>query len=136
MQSLRLNEIAKAFVQVVIDVKQVVVLDNIAPLPDLPGFLIESHDIYGPLPDVQIKETGDRWMDLESVGIEAAKLAAINHVRADLAAFFPGCRFLQHRLRDQRANVGVECNRQTFEAEAVSFLEAYHKLKRKAVMIS
>lgn len=131
-----MNEISKAFVQVVIDVKQVVVLDNIAPLPDLPGFLIESHDIYGPLPDVQIKETGDRWRDLESVGIEAAKLAAINHVRADLASFYPGCRFLQHRIRGERANVGVEYNRQTFEAEAVSFLEAYRELKRKVIMIS
>ena len=129
----RIPEIEKAFVQVAIDVHVVIVLDAIIPVPNLPGFLIQSHDFHGPLPDVRIEDNENRLQVLDSVATEAAKLTAVAKVRDDLAAIFPGCVFLPHTLLDSGVLVGLSFNRRTILAEAPSFWEAYHKLIRKCV---
>ena len=82
----RIPEIEKTFVQVAIDVHVVIVLDAIIPVPDLPGFLIQSHDFHGPLPDVRIEDDENRLKVLDSVATEAAKLTAVAKIRDDLAA--------------------------------------------------
>ena len=61
LHRLRVAEVEKAFVQVAIDVHEIIVLDGIGELEDPPGFRIRSHDLYGPLPDVLVEDTGDRY---------------------------------------------------------------------------
>jgi hypothetical protein len=129
----RIPEIEKTFVQVAIDVHVVIVLDAIIPVPDLPGFLIQSHDLHGPLPDVRIEDNENRLTVLDSVAAEAAKLTAVAKVRDDLAAIFPGCIFLPHTLLDAGVLVGLSFNGRTILAEAPSFWEAYHRLIRRCV---
>ena len=45
---LRAFEIEKIFVQAVIDLKQILVLDGIDQVGDDPGFRLRAHDLYGP----------------------------------------------------------------------------------------
>ena len=59
MQPLRPEKIEKEFVQVAIDLKDVIVLDGVELLP-ANRFLIRSHDLYGPLPAIKIKDNSDR----------------------------------------------------------------------------
>ena len=129
----RIPEIEKTFVQVAIDVHVVIVLDAIIPVPNLPGFLIQSHDFHGPLPDVRIEDNENRLQVLDFVATEAAKLTAVAKVRDNLAGIFPGCAFLSHTLPDSGALVGLSFNGRTILAEAPSFWEAYHRLIRQCV---
>lgn len=129
----RLIEIEKAFVQAIIDLKEIVVLDGIDQLTDSPGFLIRTHDLYGPLPDILIKETGDRYPVLERIQNEAAKLTAMVRVRNDLAGMFRGCKFLLPTSTGEGALVGMRFRGRTVLAEARNYWEAYHKLVREAV---
>ena len=96
---LRVPEVEKAFLQVAIDLKEILVLDGIDQLADPPGFRIRSHDLYGSLPDILIEDTGDRYPVLDKLEREAAKLTAMVRVRNDLAGMFPGCEFLLPRAR-------------------------------------
>jgi hypothetical protein len=91
---LRIAEIEKVFVQVAIDLKEILVLDGIDQLSDPRGFHIRSHDLYGPLPDIQITDTADRYPVFEAIEREAAKLIAILRARKNLAEMFPGCELL------------------------------------------
>jgi len=59
------------FVQVAIDLKEILVLDGIDQLSDPPGFRIRSHDRYGPLSDILIKDTGDRYPVLDPTGMSS-----------------------------------------------------------------
>ena len=49
MQPLRPEKIEKEFVQVAIDLKDVIVLDGVDLLHDQQRYRIRSHDLYGPL---------------------------------------------------------------------------------------
>lgn len=104
---LSVPEVEKTFVQVAIDLKEILVLDGIDILPDLPGFRIRSHDLYGPLPDILIHDTGDRYPVLDRIANEAAKLIAMVRVRNDLAGIFRGCKFLLPTSTGERALVGL-----------------------------
>jgi hypothetical protein len=130
---LRTSEIEKVFVHAPIDLKEILVLDGIDQLSDPPGFRIRSHDLYGPLPDVLIHDTGDRYPVLDRIQNEAAKLIAIVRVRQDLEGMFRGCKFLLPTLTVKGALVGLRFLGRTVLAEARSHWEAYHKLVRKAV---
>lgn len=88
---LRTPEIEKAFVQVTIDLKRILVLDGIDQREQPPGFRIRSHDLYGPLPEIIIEETRDRYQVLDDIQRETAKLCAMIRVRDDLVAMFPSC---------------------------------------------
>jgi hypothetical protein len=59
-QRLHVAVVEKAFVQVAIDLHAIIVLDGIDSLPS-GGFRIRSHDLSGPLPDVIVQDTGDRY---------------------------------------------------------------------------
>ena len=81
-----LNE--KEFVQVTIDLKDVIVLDGVDPLHDQQSYRIRSHDLYGPLPAIEIEDTGDRLKVVDDVHNEAAKLSAIHGLRKELLEMF------------------------------------------------
>jgi hypothetical protein len=130
---LRNPEIEKTFIQVTIDPKRILALDGIDQLDDLPGFRIRSHDLFGPLPEILIKDTGDRYPVLDTIVREAAKLWAIVRVRDDLAAIFPGCKFLLPTKTDEGSLVGLRFAGRTVFAEHRNCWEAYHKLVEEAV---
>jgi hypothetical protein len=130
---LRIAEIEKAFIQVVGELKEILVLDGIDQFTDPPRCRIRSHDLYGPLPNIMIKDTGDRYPVLDGIEREAAKLIAMVRVRNDLARMFPGCEFLLPTSTEEGALVGMRFRGRTILAEEKSHWEAYHKLVREAV---
>jgi hypothetical protein len=130
---LRIPQIERAFIQVPTDLQEILVLDGVDLLPDLPGFRIRSHDLYGSLPDVVIKDTGDRWAVLEDIHYETAKLIAMVRVRKNLAEIFPGCEFLLPTSTGEGALVGLRFRGRTVLAEERIHWEAYHQLMMEAV---
>jgi hypothetical protein len=130
---LRDTEIEKAFTQVAIDLKMFIVFDGLDRLENPIGFGIHSHDPFGPLPDIVIEDTGDRYPVLDRIALEAAKLSAIVRDRQDLRGIFPACIFLLPTSTVEGALAGIRFRGRTVLAEAPSHWEAYHKLIRKAV---
>jgi hypothetical protein len=130
---LRLLEIEKVFVQVAIDLKEILVLDGIDQLSDPSRFRIRSNDLFGPLPEIIIQGTGDRDPVLDKIQNEAAKLIAIVRVRKDLAGMYPECEFLLPTSIEEGAPIGMWFGGKTILAEEKNHWEAYHKLVREAV---
>jgi hypothetical protein len=130
---LRVAEVEKTFMQVIFDLQVILVLDGIDQLPDLPGFCIRSHDLYGPLPDALIKDTGDRYPVLDAIVREAAKLIAMVRVRDDICGIFGKCSFLLPTSTRDGALVGMRWRGRTVLAEARSHWMAYHRLVEEAV---
>ena len=130
---LRIPEIEKVFTQFAIDWQEIVVLDGIDQLEDPIRFRIRNHDLYGPLPDIVIEDTCDRYPVLSSITFETAKLIAIVRDRHDLRGIFRGCVFLMPTSTDKGSLVGIRFRGKTVLAEAPSHWEAYHELVRKAV---
>lgn len=131
---LHVLEVEKALVQVAIDLKEILVLDGIDLLPDLPGFRIRCHDLHGPLPDTVIEDTGDRYPVLDHVIREAAKRVAMARIRREIAEIHPGCEFLLPTSTDKGALVGIRIGERTVLAEGPNYWDAYHELKQKASM--
>jgi hypothetical protein len=127
------QEIEKTFVQVAIDLKEILVLDGIDQPSDPPGFCIRSHDLYGQLPEILVQDTGDRLAVLDTIQNETVKLIAIVKNRQDLAVIFSDCEFLLPTKTDEGYVVGIRFGGKTVLAEDKSHWEAYHKLLRKAV---
>ena len=127
------SEIEKEFLLATIHIKQIVVLDGIERVEEPPGFRIRSHDLYGPLPDVVVSDTGDRTAILDEVSRESAKLNAIARHREELAAAYPGCRFLPHKVLDHGVVVGLQAEGRTILVEAPTFWQAYAKLKNSSL---
>ena len=131
-QHIPASEIEKEFLLAAIHLKQIVVLDEIELVAEPRGFRIRSHDLHGPLPEVFVRDTGDRTAILEKVSTEAAKLNAIARHREELAAAYPGCRFLPHTVLDGGVVIGMQVGEKTLVAEAPTFWQAYGKLKQRA----
>ncbi len=134
MQRLTPEKIEKEFVQVAIDLKDVIVLDGVDQLPGN-RFRIRSHDLYGPLPAIEIEDDRDRLKVVDDIHREAAKLSAIHGLRKELVEMFEDARFLEPTLMNQTAVVGISYGngKYTTMAEGTSFLDAYHKLREKVI---
>jgi hypothetical protein len=117
---LRVLEIEKTFMQVILDLQVILVLDGIEVLPELPGFRIRSHDLYGPLPDALIKDTGDRYPVLDEIVREAAKRIAMVRVRDAIVGIFGKCTFLLPTSTGDCARVGMQVQGRMVLAEAIS----------------
>ncbi len=135
MQPLRPEKIEKEFIQVAIDLKDVIVLDGVDPLHDQQSYRIRSHDLYGPLPTIEIEDNGDRLKVVDDIHREAAKLSAIHGLRKELVEMFEDATFLEPTLVDETAVVGISYGNGKFTtmAEGTSFLDAYHKLRVKVI---
>jgi hypothetical protein len=107
-------------------------IDHLSPPPT---FRIRSHDLYGPLPDILIHDTGDRHPVLDRIQNEAAKLIAMVRVRQERVGMFRRCKFLLPTKTGEGALVGLRFRRRTVLAEGKSHWEAYHRLVREAVRI-
>lgn len=130
---LRMPKVEEVFTQFALDVKEILVLDGIDNLEDPIRFRIRSHDLYGPLPDIVIEDTCDRYPVLDKLARETAKLHAIAKDRKDLRDIFRGCVFLLPTSTDQGSLVGIRFRGKTVFAEAPSHWEAYHELVRNTV---
>src|SRR6266516_4483386 len=127
------SEIEKEFLLAAVHLMQIVVLDEIDRVAEPMGFRIRSHDLHGPPPEVVVRDTGDRMAILEDISREAAKLNAIARHREELAAAYPGCRFLPHKVLDHGVVVGLQVEGRTILAEAPTFWQAYAKLKNSSL---
>ncbi len=130
---LRLPDVEKAFTQVVIDLKEILVLDGIDVLDALPGFRIRCHDLYGPLPEAVIEDAGDRYASLDCVIREAARRVAMARIRQQLVAALPMSEFLLPTLTGNGGLVGIRTKDKTLLAEGPTFSAAYDELWRMAV---
>jgi hypothetical protein len=64
---LRISEVGKVFVQVIIELKEILVFDGIDQLEDPPGFCIRKHDLNGSFPATVMQDTCDRYPVLERI---------------------------------------------------------------------
>ncbi len=130
---LRLPEVERAFTQVVIDLKEILVLDGIDTLDTPPGFRIRCHDLYGPLPETVIVDSGDRYSSLDCVIREAAKRVAMARIRQELVGVLPMSEFLLPTSTGSGVLVGIRTKNKTLLTEGPTFSEAYDELWRIAV---
>jgi hypothetical protein len=131
--SVQPRTIRQTFSNVVAGRRKNLILDDIDLLPNIPGFRIRSHDPYGPLPEILIKDTGESEPVLNSIKREAARLCAVVWIREDIATLFPGCRFLLPTKTDDGRLVGIRFAGITIFAEHKYYWEAYHRLLAEAV---
>ena len=130
-QALHPITIERVFTNCVMDCRQIMVLDGIDIMTD--GFRIRRHDLYGPLPEIDIRDTEDRLPVLDNIQMETARLCAVVQIRDNLAGMFPGCKFLPPTKTDSGVLIGLRFAGRTVLAEGQSYCETYHKLTRKAV---
>jgi len=69
----------------------------------------------------------------DRLGGEATKLCVISHLRRELDEAFSGASFLPPTRLDSRCVVGIQWEVKTTLAVGSDFVEAYHRLRRKAV---
>jgi hypothetical protein len=124
--TLRPNQIETVFFLTVLDLKQILVLDDIDIVPV--GFRIRCHDLNGPLPELWRDNTGNTFEDKDWLGIQVCKLIAMTKIRARICRGIVGGEFLEPTRLDQQAIVGFRGGRKTWIAEGKNFIEAYHRL--------
>ena len=125
--------IERTFTDCVMDLKEVIVLDGIDILPDSSGFRVRSHDLYGQLPDMVVKDSGDTFLDKDRLGNETCKLVAIVRLRDEMVRWLAGGKFLQPTTMDNRSTVGFKVGPKTWLAEGEDYLAAYHELHKQVV---
>jgi hypothetical protein len=128
---LKSKQIEKVFTDCAIDWKQILVLDGIDIQPN--GFRIRSHDLYGQLPEITMKNSGDIFRDKNILGDEVCKLIAIVRLRDGMVRFLPGCKLLVPTSVDGKAIVGLQAKPLTWLGEGADFLAAYNDLRRQVV---
>ncbi len=129
---LSVPEVEKALMKVALDLKEILVLDGVdAEDSGSPSIRIRCHDLCGPLPDILVEDTGDRYSVLDNIIREGAKRIVMVRVRKELAELHPGCEFLLPTSTDKDKVAGFRAAGKTVLAEAPSFWEAYYELWRK-----
>ena len=128
---LRVSQIEKIFVQTVIDLKQIVVLDGI-DFHDT-GFCVRCHDLYGPLPEIVIQDSGNTFKDNDQLANEVCKLTAITRIRDRICRWLPGGTFLLPTKLDGQVIVGYRVGGKSWIAEGVEIVVAYHNLDEQIV---
>jgi hypothetical protein len=130
--ALQIREIEKVFVHVAIDLREILVLDSIEKLSAPPSIRIRSHDLHGALPEILVRDSGERDLVLDMVQNEAAKLIAVVKIRDDLAEMFPGCEFLLPIRTESGVVAGFRFKSRTVLAEEPTCWESYHRLMKNA----
>jgi hypothetical protein len=131
--TLRPETIEKTLNDCVMDLKEVIVLDDIDILPDNSGFRVRSHDLHGLLPEIVIEDSGDAFRDKDRLSNQACKLIAIVKLRDRMTRWLPGGRFLPPTKVETCATVGFKVGPKTWIAEGDDFITAYHKLHEQVV---
>ena len=117
-----------AFMRIAVDVQSLISLDGIDELPGQNGFRIRIHDLYGPLPDVQVQDLDDGSPVLEQIETEAAKRYVVARIRQNILQKCPEGRFLSPICTD-KVYVGINLGGDPVMASGRDFLDAYDKLR-------
>jgi hypothetical protein len=125
--------IETTFIQCVMDLKEVIVLDGVDILADNSGFRVRCHDLYGQLPEMVVKDSGDTFQDKDGLGNEVCKLVAIVRLRDEMVRWLAGGTFLPPTTVDNRATVGFKVGPKTWLAEGDDYITAYHDLHKQVV---
>lgn len=120
------NQIETVFFQTILDLKQILVVDEIK-ISSI-GFRICCHDLNGPLPEIRRNSSGNTFEDKNWLGFQVCKMAAITRIRDRIRRGIPDGEFLAPTMLDQRAIVGFRAGRKTWIAEGNDFIKAYHHL--------
>lgn len=125
------SEVEDLFVGIAAALLVKIILDGIDELPEECGYRIRSHDLYGPLPDIEIEYKGDREQILDRISLEIARLGAINRLRYELAAQVSNCEFIIPTPSDKLMVVGIRTGGRTILAKGRDPCQAYQRLNRK-----
>ncbi len=132
--NLNRREFERQFALPAVELKEVIALDGIEVLPEESSLRIRSHDLHGPLPEIIIHvDTADRLGVFDRLGREAVKLCVVSRLRREPEEAFSGATFLPPTTLDSKCVAGIQWHGRTVLAEAGDFMEAYHRLWRKAV---
>lgn len=125
------SEVEDLFVGIAAALLVNIILDGIDELPEGCGYRIRSHDLYGPLPEIEIEYKGDREQILDRISLEIARLGAINRLRYELAAQVSNCEFISATPSDKITVVGIRSGGRTILARGRDLCQAYQRLNRK-----
>jgi hypothetical protein len=128
MESLSLPVVEDVFMRIAVDVQSLISLDGIDELPGQNGFRIRIHDLYGPLPDVQVQDLEDGSPLLEQIETEAAKRYVVARIRQNILQRCPEGQFLSPICTD-KVYVGINLGGDPVMASGRDFLDAYDKLR-------
>ncbi len=132
--TLNRREFKRQFSLPAVELKEIVALDAIERLPEQSSVRVRNHDLHGPLPEMIIYfDPADRLGTLDRLGREATKLCAISRLRRELDEAFSGASFLPPTRLDDRCVAGLQWEGRTILAVGSDFVQAYHRLWRKAV---
>ncbi len=129
---LRVPQIEKIFIETVFDLKQILVLDGI-DFRDT-GFCVRCHDLYGPLPEIVVADSGNTFRDKDWLSNEVCKITAIARIRERICRFLPGGKFLPPTRLDAQVIVGFRASPKTWIAEGGDIVTAYHNLDEQVVV--
>jgi hypothetical protein len=129
--ALRAATIEKVFTDCVMDLKEILILDDIEILQN--GFQVRILDPNGPLPEIFLKNSGDTFQDKDRFTNEVCKIIAIVRLRERMVHFLPGGKFMLPTNIDGRAIVGFQAKPMTWLGEGDNFLAAYHDLHMKVI---
>jgi hypothetical protein len=117
-----------------VELEEVIALDAIELLPEQSAIKIRSHDLHGPLPEIILNvDAADRLGTFDQLGRQAEKLCAISRLRRELDEAFSDGTFLPPTRLDGRCVAVLQWHGRTVLAEAPDFIDAYHRLWRRAV---
>ena len=131
---LKRREFERQFSLPAVELKEIIALDAIELLPEQSSVKIRSHDLHRPLPEIIIHvDPADRLGTFDRLGREATKLCAISRLRRELVEAFSGRTFLPPTRLDGKCVAGLQWEGRTVLAVGSDFVEAYHRLWRRAV---
>ena len=132
--NLNRREFERQFSLPAVELTEVIALDGIELLPEQSSIKIRSHDLRGPLPDIIIQvDPADRLGTFDRLGRETVKLCVISHLRRELVDAFSGASFLPPTTLESKCVGGLQWEGRTVLAEAEDFVQAYHRLWKRAV---
>jgi hypothetical protein len=102
-------------------------------LSDASGFGVRSHDLHGPLPEIQVQDSCDTFRDKDTLNREVCKLIAIVRLRERMVKFLPGGEFLPPTRLGNSATAGFRVGSKSWLAEGDNFLAAYHILDNQVI---
>lgn len=128
-----MGQVKEAFLRAALDLRRILVLDGIDDLNDPPCYVIHSHDLHGPLPDLVVCKSGCHPGISDWVRNGICWLSVVSGIRDEMADSLPGCEFLPHAITERGAVVGVKVGSSTLLFEDKDFLTAYYRLHERAV---
>ena len=131
-RELSAGDVEKVFNSISTALQIAITLDTVKKAPDGNGFLIQSHDSYGRLPEVTITFLHDKESTLDWICISTARLGMAVRFRQELANSLCGCKFFLPPSKKRATLVGIRAGGKTIVAKGPDPCQAYQELKKAA----